>query len=67
MSKEALKITQERREVKNKGERERYTYVNAKFQRIARISKKSYNEPCKEVEGNNRMGKVGDLFKKVSY
>ena len=66
LSEEALQITEERREVKNKGERERYTYVNAKFQRIARRSKKSfYNEQCKEAEGNNRMGKARDLFKKV--
>ena len=66
LSEEALKITEEGRKVKNKGERERYTYVNAKFQRITRRSMKSfYNEQCKEVEGNNRMGKVRDLFKKV--
>ena len=66
LSEEALQITEERREVKNKGERERCTYVNAKFQRIARRSKKSfYNEQCKEAEGNNRMGKARDLFKKI--
>ena len=62
---EALQIAEERREVKGKGEKERYTQLNAiEFQRIARINKKPFiNEQCKEV--NNRMGKTRDLFKKI--
>ena len=52
--------------MKSKGERERYTQLNAEFQRIARIDKKPFlNEKCKEVEENNRMGKTRDLFKKL--
>ena len=52
--------------MKDKGERERYTQLNAEFQRIARRDKKVFlNEQCKEMEGNNRMGKTRDLFKKV--
>ena len=55
-----------RREVKSKGERERYTHLNAEFQRIARRYKKAFlSDQCKEIEGNNRMGKTGDLFKKI--
>ena len=54
------------REVKNKGEKERYTHLNAKFQRIARRDKKAFlRHQCKEIEENNRMGKTRDLFKKV--
>ena len=65
MSEEALQ-TEERREVKSKGERERYTELNAEFQRIARRDKKAFfNEQCKEIEENNRMGKTRDLFKKI--
>ena len=59
-------IAEERREVKSKGERERYTQLNAEFQEIARRAKKAFfNEQCKEVEENNRMGKARDLFKKT--
>ena len=55
-----------RREVKGKGEKERYTHLNAEFQRIARREKKSLlSEQCKEIEENNRMGKTRDLFKKI--
>ena len=55
-----------RREVKSKGEKERYTHLNAEFQRITRTDKKAFlSDQCKEIEGNNRMGKTRDLFKKV--
>ena len=55
-----------RREVKGKGEKERYTHFNAEFQRIARKDKKAFlSDQCKELEGNNRMGKTSDLFKKI--
>ena len=55
-----------RREVKSKGEKERYTHLNAEFQRIARRDKKDFlNDRCKEIEENNRMGKTRDLFKKI--
>ena len=55
-----------RREVKGKGEKERYTHVNAEFQRIARRDKKAFlSDQCKEIEENNRMGKSRDLFKKI--
>ena len=55
-----------RREVKSKGEKERYTHLNAKFQRIARTDKKAFlSDQCKEIEENNRMGKTRDLFKKI--
>ena len=65
MSEEALQIAEKRREAKGKGERERYTQLNAEFQRIARRDKKAFlSEQCKEVEENNRMGKARDLFKK---
>ena len=53
MSEEALQIAEDRREAKSKGERERYTQLNAEFQRIARRDKKAFNEQCKEVEENN--------------
>ena len=63
---EALQIAEERREVKGKGEKERYTHLNAEFQRIARRDKKPFlSDQCKEVEENNRMGKTRDLFKKI--
>ena len=66
MSEEALKITEKSRESKNKGEKERYTHLNAEFQRIARRDKKAFfSEQCKEIEENNRMGKTRDLFKKI--
>ena len=55
-----------RREVKGKGEKERYTHLNAEFQRIPRRDKKAVlSDQCKEIEGNNRMGKTRDLFKKI--
>ena len=56
----------EKREVKSKGEKERYTHLNAEFQRIARRDKKAFlSDQCKETEENNRMGKIRDLFKKI--
>ena len=65
LSGEALQIAMKRREVKGKGEKERYTHLNAKFQRIARRDKKAFlSDQCK-VEENNRMGKTRDLFKKI--
>ena len=65
-SKEALQIAEERREAKSKGDKERYTHLNAKFQRIARRDKKAFlRDQCKEIEENNRMGKTRNLFKKV--
>ena len=66
MSEEALQIAVKRREVKGKGERKRYTQMNAEFQRIARRDKKAFlSDRCKEIEENNRMGKTRDLFKKI--
>ena len=66
LSEEALQIAENRREAKGKGEKERYTHLNAEFQRIARGDKKAFiSDQCKELEGNNRMGKTGDLFKKI--
>ena len=66
LSEEALQIAVKRREVKSKGEKERYTYMNAEFQRIARKDKKAFlSDQCKEVEENNRMGNARDLFKKI--
>ena len=66
LSDEALQIAEKRREVKGKGEKERYTHLNAEFQRIARRDKKAFlSDQCKEIEENNRMGKTRDLFKKV--
>ena len=66
LSEEALQIVEERREGRSKAERERYTSLNAEFQRIARKGKKAFlNEKCKEVVENNRMGKTGDFFKKI--
>ena len=65
-SEEALQIAEKRREAKDKGERERYTCLNAEFQRIARRDKKAFLiDQCKETEENNRMGKTRDLFKKI--
>ena len=62
----ALKITEKRRESKDKGEKERYTHLNAEYQRIARRYKKAFlSDQCKEIEENNRMGKTRDLFKKI--
>ena len=65
LSEEALQIAEERREAKGKGERERYTQLNAELQRIARRDKKALIEHCKEIEENNRMGKARDLIKKI--
>ena len=66
LSGEALKICVKRREVKSKGEKERYTHLNAEFQRIARRDKKAFlSDQCKEIEENHRMGKTRDLFKKI--
>ena len=62
LSEEALQIAEKRREAKGKGEKERYTHLNAEFQRIARKDKKVISDQCKEIEGNNRMGKTRDLF-----
>ena len=66
LSEEALQIAVKRREAKSKREKERYTHLNAEFQRIARRDKKVFlNEQCKDIEENNRMGKTRDLFKKI--
>ena len=66
LSKEALQLAVKRRKVKSKGEKERYTHLNAEFQRIARRDKKAFlSDHCKEIEENNRMGKTRDLFKKI--
>ena len=64
VSEEVLQTAEKRRETKGKGEKERYTHLNAQFQRIARRDKKAIlSNQCKEVEGNNRMEKTRDLFK----
>ena len=66
LSDKALQIAEKRREAKGKGEKERYTHLNTEFQRIARKDKKAYlSHRCKEIEGNNRMGKTRDLFKQI--
>ena len=66
LSGEGLQIAMKRREVKSKGEKERYTHLNAEFQRIARRDKKAFlSDQCKEIKENNRMGKTRDLFKKL--
>ena len=66
MSEEALQIAVKRREVKSKREKERYSHLNAEFQRIARRDKKAFlSDQCKEIEENNRMKKSRDLFKKI--
>ena len=65
LSEEALQRAEKRREAKGKGEKKRYTYLNAEFQRIARRDKKAFlSDQCKEIEDSNRMGKTRDLFKK---
>ena len=65
-SEEALQIAVKRREAKSKGEKERYKYLNAEFQRIARRDKKAFlSDQCKEIEENKRMRKTRDLFKKI--
>ena len=67
LSEKASQIAVKRREVKSKGEKERYKHMNAEFQRIARRDKKGFfSDQCKEIEENNRMGKTRDLFKKIS-
>ena len=66
MSEDASQIAEKRTEVKGKGEKERYTHLNAEFQIIARRDKKAFlSDQCKEIEENNRMGKIRDLFKKI--
>ena len=67
LSEEALQTAEKTREAKRKGEKGRYTHLNAKFQRIARRDKKGFlSDQCKEIEDNNRMGKTRDLFKKIT-
>ena len=66
LSGEALQIVVKSRDVKSKGEKERYKHLNAEFQRIAMRNKKAFlSNQCKEIEENNRMGKTGDFFKKI--
>ena len=66
LSEETLQIAEKRKEVKGKGEKERYTYLNAEFQRTARREKKVFlSDQCKEIEENNGMGKTRDFFKKI--
>ena len=66
LSEEALQVALKRREAKRQGEKERYTHLNAEFQRIARRDKKAFlGDQCKEIKDNNRMGKTRDLFKKI--
>ena len=66
MAEDALQIAVKRREAKSKGEKHRYTHLNAEFQKIARRDKKAFlSDQCKEIEENNRMGKTRDLFKKI--
>ena len=66
MYEEALQIAEKRREAKGKGEKERYSHLNAKFQRREKRDKKAFlSDQCKEIEENNRMGKTRDLFKKI--
>ena len=66
LSEEALKIAEKRREAKSKGVKERYTHLNAEFQRRARSEKKTIlSDQCKEIEENNRMAKTRDLLKKI--
>ena len=68
LSEEALQIAVNRREVKGKGEKERYTHLNAEFQRIARRDKKDFlTNQCKEIQESNRMGRTRDLVKKISH
>ena len=66
LSEVSLQIAEKRREVKGNGEKERYAHLNTKFQRIARREKKAFlSDQCKAIEGKNRMGKIGELFKKI--
>ena len=65
LTEEVLQIAERRREVKGKGDRQRYTQLNAEFHKIARRNKRVLSEQCKDIEENNRMGKTRDLFKKI--
>ena len=66
LSEEALQIAEKRRQAKGRGEKERYTHLNAEFQRRARRDKKAFlSDQCKQMEENNRMGKTKDLFRKI--
>ena len=66
MSEEALQIAEKTKEAKSKGEKERYTHLNAEFQRVARRDEKAFlSDQCKEIEENNKMGKSRDLFRKI--
>ena len=66
LSEKALQIAMKRREAKGKGEKERYTHLNTKSKRISRRDKKAFlSDQCKEIDENNRMGKIRDLFKKI--
>ena len=65
LSEEAIQLAEKRREAKGKGEKERYTHLNAEFQRTRRDKKAFLSDQCKEIEENNRMGKTRDLFKKI--
>ena len=66
LSEQTLQIAEKRKEAKGKGEKERYTHLNAEFQRRARRDKKAFlSDQCKEIEENNRMGKTRDIFKKI--
>ena len=66
MSEEALQIAVKRKEAKRKGEKQKYTHLNAEFQKIARRDKKAFlSDQCKEIEGKHRMGRTRDLFKKM--
>ena len=65
LSEEALQISEKRREAKSNGEKERYTHLNAEFQRTARREKAFLSDQCKEIEENKKMGKTRDLFKKI--
>ena len=68
MLEEALQIAEKRREVNGKGKKERYTHLNAEYQRKTMRDKKAFlSDQCKEIEGNNRMGKISDLFMKIRY
>ena len=66
LSEEVLQIAEKRTEVKGKGEKEKYSHLNAEYQRTARRDKKTFlSDQCKEIEENNRMGKASNLFKKI--
>ena len=68
LSEEALQIAEKRKEARGKGEKERYTHLNAEFQRIARRDKKAFlSDQCKEIEENNGMGRTRDLFRKIRH